>query len=147
MLETLAARESQVQGMLQRLSLTQPTAAEEPRLCFATLVQQDWEQKSCCARLFDPGELRRAWAVPLAVDFLDYACLMLCFVLTARKVFTMLAMAASASPSSSWIGAFLMSSLNCGVGLLSAWVLVDHQLGSKYSNKDIHTIPPHVLLR
>lgn len=43
---------------------------------------------------------------------------------TARKVLTMFAIAASASPSSSWMGAFLISSLNCGVELLSAWALL-----------------------
>jgi hypothetical protein len=42
----------------------------------------------------------------------DRAFLTKWMVLTARRVLTMFAIAASASPSSSWIGAFLMSSLN-----------------------------------
>jgi hypothetical protein len=60
-----------------------------------------------------------ASVVLLAVVALDHAFLIEWIALTARRVLTMLAMAASASPSSSWIGAFLMSSLNWGVGLLS----------------------------
>ena len=48
--------------------------------------------------------------------------------LTARRVLTTLAMAASLSSPSSWIGAFLISSLNCGVELLSLWELHGGQL-------------------
>ena len=42
---------------------------------------------------------------------------------TARKVLAMFAIAACASPSSSWMGAFFMSSLNCGGMLFSIGML------------------------
>lgn len=51
---------------------------------------------------------------------------------TARKVLAMFAIAAFASPSSSWIGAFLMSSLNCGVKLFSIGTLKKVNIRSGY---------------
>lgn len=91
--------------------------------CFVTLVQGGWARISYYEHRDGLEVYCSVWAVRLAMITLGRDTPRTWILLTARKVLTTLAMAASLSSPSSWIGAFLMSSLNWGVGLLSPWEL------------------------
>lgn len=98
--------------------------AEAPRLCFEVLVLRGSVRISYYEHLGDHAACLIVLAVRLAVHVLAYVLRLFSLLLTARRVLTRLAVAASASPSSSWMGAFLMSSLNCGGGLPSFCALI-----------------------